>query len=481
MIRSLTIRLFLALLLVAILSIALVTLLAGWGTLDQFWRYVSAQTLREQQSVAAIIENQVQEGGLESLDSLAEALRDAFGRDITLTDPEGDVLFSSRGEVQVVEERLVVEDGQISEAFDLTYHSDGKVGTITLAEQDPASDQALPVTKYTEAFFGSINRIFLLSAVIAIVLAGGASLLLAQRIIRPIQALTEAASELEGGDFGRRVAIQGSDELARLGGAFNSMAESLQRQEMLRRHMVTDAAHELRTPLANVYGYLEAIQDGVIQPDRHAMQSLMEETEHLNALVDDLQDLSLAEAGELRLEIIEVDVGALIRRVVDAQRPFAQARGIDLQIDLAPDLPLASADPGRTAQILHNLVSNSMTHTSLNGRIAISAQTIVCNPYTKNEQMFPQTNRQPSHHSPPATHYIKITVRDNGPGIPQEHQDHVFERFYRADSAHSRATGGSGLGLAICKLLVEAQDGQIWLQSVEGQGTAVTFTLPTAM
>ena len=190
----------------------------------------------------------------------------------------------------------------------------------------------------------------------------------------------------------------------------------------------------------------------------------MEETTLLTQLVADLQELSLAEAGELRLILEDIALEPLIRGAVEALRPQAEARSVRLEIDLSGSLPLVKADAGRTAQILRNLLSNSMTHTPRNGRITISASPVDA----------PSATRR----SPPATPFVQIQIEDNGAGIEADHQDQVFERFYRADAARGRTTGGSGLGLAICKLLVEAQGGEIWLKSVLGEGTAVTFTLP---
>lgn len=475
MLYSLRLRLFLALLLVAILSIVLVALLAGVGTIDQFIRYVTVQDQQEQKAIATVIEHQIQEGGLDSIDPLAGVLKEAYGQEITLTGPEGEVIYSSDGDMVLVEERIVVDsdnEAAPSKPLELNLQNDGQTKRVVIPVSDRSEEisATTPAASFSDSseqdFFGSINRIFIITAVVAVILAGIISLLLARRIIKPIKELTNAASRLETGDLSQRVTISGSDELGQLGGAFNAMAGSLERQEELRRHMVTDIAHELRTPLANLYGYLEAIEDGLVDPDPQAIRSLMEETSLLNQLVEDLQELSLAEAGELRLAIEPINLEPLIQGSVEALRAAAQAKSIALEVNIPDNLPLVTVDAGRTAQILRNLLNNSITHTPKNGRIIVTAEP---------GQIPFATHPSPSYAAP----YVQIQVQDNGPGIDPDHQPYLFDRFYRADIARARTTGGSGLGLAISKMLVEAQGGEIWLKSIVGEGTAVGFTLPT--
>ncbi|MDX1416884.1 MAG: ATP-binding protein, partial [Candidatus Promineifilaceae bacterium] len=301
--------------------------------------------------------------------------------------------------------------------------------------------------------------------------------LLARLIIKPIKELTEAAAQLEAGDLSHRVSVDRADEIGQLAAAFNAMAGSLERQETLRRNMTSDIAHELRTPLANLYGYLEAIEDGLVNPDPAAIHSLMEETELLNQLVEDLQEISLADAGELRLDIQPTTLEAIIHATIETLRPTAQSKSIALQVDLPDDLPQAAADPRRLAQILRNLLNNSLTHTPEYGRIVLSAESIEATSVPSMDK----PGRLPSATPSSATsRFIQFQIHDNGPGIEPEHQALVFHRFYRADAARARTTGGSGLGLAISKMLVEAQGGEIWLKSIVGAGTVVGFTLPLA-
>jgi signal transduction histidine kinase len=311
-----------------------------------------------------------------------------------------------------------------------------------------------------EGFLASINRALVLIAVIAGLSAVLLILGLSRRILAPVEALTAAARRMEAGDLSQRVEITSQDEIGDLGQAFNSMADGLARLEELRRNMVTDVAHELRTPLSNIRGYLEALQDGVVEPERHVIDSLYEEAMHLNRLVDDLQELSLAEAGQLRLERQPVALADIVDRAIEGVRARAETEGIALQVSLPEDLPLVDVDPRRIGQVLLNLLNNALTHTPSGGEIAIAAR-----------DTCPELSRR-------SDRRIEISVRDTGSGITAEDLPYVFERFYRADKSRSRATGGTGLGLSIARQLVQAHGGQIEVESEVGQGTRFTFTLP---
>ncbi len=300
---------------------------------------------------------------------------------------------------------------------------------------------------------GSINR-WLAGA---IALAGIVALLviaaMSRRILGPIEALTAAAKSMERGDRDVRVPAGSKDELGELARSFNSMADSISGAEALRRNLVTDVAHELRTPLTNIRAQLEAVQDGLVPADSRVIDSLHDDARLLERLVDDLQDLALAEAGQLALRLERVDAEEALSRAAAAAKPGAAGAGVAIDVH-APAGAFVTADRARLAQILSNLVSNALAHTPTGGRITLSAAEI-----------------GPS---------VEFAVADTGSGIPRDHLPHVFERFYRADPSRSRGTGGSGLGLAIVKQLAHAQGGSARAESEEGRGSAVFFTLPAA-
>lgn len=322
-----------------------------------------------------------------------------------------------------------------------------KVATLYLIPPESpaeASDQ--------EVFVDSVNRSLIISALIVVVAALVATVLLSRPILGPVESLTHAAREMERGDLSQRVEVKSQDEIGELSRAFNAMADSLARIERLRRDMVSDIAHELRTPLTNIRCQIEAVQDGLEKASPVVLESLHEEVLILSRLIDDLQELSLAEAGQLRLDRESVAVQETVNRTVKAMSAQAASKQITINIDVPVDMPSAYADAERVGQILRNLLANAVTHTPAQGIIEIQARA------------------QASE--------IEITIQDTGSGIAPEHLPNIFERFYRADSSRSRSTGGAGLGLAIVKQLVEAHGGQIRAESQLGKGSRFIFTLP---
>ncbi|MFC6158054.1 sensor histidine kinase [Kribbella jiaozuonensis] len=286
----------------------------------------------------------------------------------------------------------------------------------------------------------------LLIAALVMIFAG-------RRLVRPIVALTGAAQRMRNGDHAARVPVSGKDEVARLGHAFNDMAESIQRHDFQRKAMVSDVAHELRTPLANIKGYLVASEDGVVPLDSELVTSLLEETELLEHLVADLQDLALADAGMLRLHPAPRDLTELAQQVVAAHRPTAEEASVTLSSTASASTP-AVIDSARIRQALGNLVSNAIRYTPPGGQVQVGVRRVGDG--------------------------YNLSVTDNGTGIAEEHLPYVFDRFYRAEHSRSRSTGGSGLGLAITKHLAEAHGGKITVTSRLGSGSTFTIWLPAA-
>jgi signal transduction histidine kinase len=302
--------------------------------------------------------------------------------------------------------------------------------------------------------YGTIGRFFLWAGALAIAAAILLTFFLSRRILSPVKALTNAARQLGKGDFSRRVDYKGKGELGELASSFNSMADNLERIERLRRNMVADIAHELRTPLSNLKGYLEAINDGVVKADDATVHSLNEEASSLSRLVEDLQELSLADAGEIKIHLQPEDIGRLIRETVIVTQAKTAVKGLALTCDLPEVISTVNIDIHRIKQVLNNLLANAIVHTPRGGCITVTARE--------------QDNR------------IYVSVSDTGEGIPPEELPMIFERFYRIDKSRTRATGGSGLGLTIAKRLIEAHGGTIEVQSEVGKGSTFTFTLPVS-
>jgi len=300
---------------------------------------------------------------------------------------------------------------------------------------------------------GRITR----AALIAGLVAGVASLLiaglLAYQLLRPIQALTRAAEQMAQGDLSQRVQVHGGDELALLGKTFNRMATSLQHAEESRQAMTADIAHELRNPLAVQRASLEALQDGIYPLNPENLAPIQEQNVLLSRLVDDLRTLALADAGQLNLESVPTDFAALAERMVERYIPQASAQQIELIYQKPPSLlPSIDLDPLRVEQILGNLLSNALRYTPPQGRIEVVLSK--------------------------GTTRVQLTVRDSGPGIPDEALPYIFERFYRADRSRSRLEGGTGLGLAIARQLAQAHGGDLTAANHPQGGAVLILTLP---
>jgi signal transduction histidine kinase len=294
--------------------------------------------------------------------------------------------------------------------------------------------------------------------IIAGLSAGGLALviasLLAWGLVRPLHGLTAAAEGIARGDLSQRVPVASKDEVGELAETFNRMATALERAEELRRNMTADVAHELRTPLSVIRGRLEGVLDGVYPATSEHLQPILEATELLTYLVEDLRLLAQAEAGQLSLKKRAVDVGDLLRDVQVNFEPQATDKGVTLELGLPPDLPAVLADWHRIVQVLSNLLVNALRHTPEGGRVTLSAR------------------------SEPGA--VKLTVADTGAGIPTDDLPYIFDRFWRGEKSRARAEGGSGLGLAIARQLVELHGGTMGVKSAPGKGAEFWFTLPAS-
>jgi signal transduction histidine kinase len=369
-----------------------------------------------------------------------------YGQRIILTDVSGTVIADSEEEL-LGEQYYPDAPGRLLS----TPWEEGAIGILHISpELSPRA--GFPPPPSTPVLYLAIGRFFLWGGLVAVAIAVALTFFLSRRTLAPVKALTSAAKRLGHGDFSQRVQIKDKSELGELARTFNSMAGDLERTEKLRRNMVADVAHELRTPLSNVRGYLEALRDGVIKPDKKTIRSLHEEASLLSRLVDDLQELSLAEAGELKLVRQPEDIGELTRQAVAAVETQEKAKGLSLSVELPDKLPPVNIDSRRIGEVLRNLLENAVAHTSKGSTITVAAKQ--------------QDN------------WVEINVADTGEGIPAKDLPNIFERFYRVDKSRTRATGGSGLGLTIAKRLVEAHGGKIEVQSEVGKGSLFSFTIP---
>jgi len=493
--NRLWVRLTLAFVLVTLVGVSTVALLANLSASSQFRRYLIHNEMMGQGNLADVLaayyEHQGNWDGVEDVfgnmggpmhpgrrgqpfdPSTSLRAGPAQGRGpmyrggmlTLLADGQGLIIYDSQG--RSAGETLSRSEQKLA----IPIQAGGQTVGFLLATP-PSGGQLQP---QEQSFLDQVNRALLVAGV----LAGGLGILLGLGLSRgltaPVARLTAAARRIAGGDLSQRVPETGSAEMATLGRAFNQMAADLEKAEELRRNMVADVAHELRTPLSVLQGNLRAILDGVYPLEQAEIAALYDETRLLSRLVDDLHELAQAEAGQLHLDLRPTDVAEVAQTTVANLAVAAEAKGVELIADWADGIPPVLADPDRLAQIMRNLLSNALRHTPEGGQITVSATVL---PST------PQQQRT----------FVRIVVADTGEGIPPEDLPHVFDRFWRAERSRARERGGpstsrrgepvepsgrsSGLGLAIARHLVQAHGGQMGVESEMGRGSRFWFTLP---
>ena len=322
-----------------------------------------------------------------------------------------------------------------------------------VAPQPPERERRRPPLGTRELLFESRFRNAIwtgtgLAALFGVLL----TLVLARRMVRPIADLTSAARVIARGGTPPPVPVRGQDEVAELGRAFNRMAQRLAADEEQRRRLFAGVAHELRTPLSVIQGTLEGVLDRVIEPTPERIATLHSQTLLLARLITDLRDLSLAQAGQLRLNLQSIDAGRVVRETLEAVSPLAEERGVALRTDVPQRLARIDADPDRVRQIVQNLVENAVQFTPRGGEVRVA--------------MGEDDDS------------VRLQVSDTGVGIAEADLPHIFRHFYRADQSRARSSGGTGLGLAIVKSLVEAHGGRVTVDSAVGSGSTFTVTFP---
>lgn len=327
------------------------------------------------------------------------------------------------------------------------------VGVMVVGGQsfaDLMTDHGETAESSQAMFEDTVGWVIVATSVFAVIVAVVVAGVLGARLARPLRDIGGAARRIAEGDYQARIPRQGPEEIVSLSDSFNQMAAALEEQERMRREFIANAAHELRTPLTNLQGYLEALRDGVIEPDRATFESLLDEADRLVRLSRSLDTLAAGDAGATA-EIVDLDLATTIRAVVDLARPGMRTAGLELSLDLPETLP-ARGDQDQLVQVVGNLLQNAVRYTPSGGRISIRAE------------------RRPAD--------VLVSVTNSGDGIPAADLPHVFERFYRVDKSRDRARGGAGIGLAIVRQIVEAAGGAVGAESRDGM-TRFWFSLPS--
>ncbi len=359
---------------------------------------------------------------------------------IALADEQGRIIVAAEPDYRLGQ---VAAQSQLNQGTPVKV--DGRrVGTLLSVNLRPrfSPEEAL--------FIRRTNQALLVGALGAVLIAILISLLLARTLTRPLQALTEAAQRIAGGDLEQRVEVRGQDEIGRLAGAFNRMSAEVARANRRRRQMTADIAHDLRTPLTVIGGYVESMQEGVLKPTPERLGLIYAEIERLEALVDDLRVLSEADAGELPMHPQPLPPLHILQKAAASFQHRAEQQGVALRVAAEAHLPLIHADETRMLQVYANLIDNALRYTPSGGQITLSARR--------------------------AGEWVRLGVTDTGEGIPAEELERIFDRFYRVDP--SREGKESGLGLAIVRVLVEAHGGRVHAESQPGAGTEMVIELP---
>jgi signal transduction histidine kinase len=471
---SLRWKLALALLLVVAISVGVTAYLTNRSTTSEFRDYVMGGRLSYLEQVEESLTSFYKDGSSWSgVEHLIGALATFPGDRLVLADNSGTIVGDTENEwlgettvglgLPVPTSEISVSGEQVGALYLVVASAQPGHGQM---RQRGSQGQSLYVVPPgfpiemapvigEEEFLDRANTSLAIAGVAGAVAAILLGLLLTRQFTKPIQVLRSGAARIAGGDLSHRVKVSSRDEFGDLAESFNSMAASLDASEQARQRLLADIAHELRTPLSVIEGTVDAMLDGVYEPTQGNLGSLKEETALLTRLVADLRDLSLAESGQLKLEVEPTDLAGLVQRRVSQAGIVARQRNISVEARLSGDLPEVVIDGRRIEQVITNLLDNALNHTPSDGRVTVSVAAA-------------------------GGESVVVTVEDTGEGIPAESLPHIFERFYRVDGARSRRTGGAGLGLAIARQMVELHGGKMWVESEPGKGSRFSFTLPAA-
>ena len=460
--NRLHVQLILAFTLVVLVAVGAIAILIIQTTDTQFRQYVTNSSMQASGSgLEQLVAYYEQQGSWEGVETLlgqgvfVSRMGDGFpfasgraprlmGRlDILLADATGKIVYDSAAEM----DGGTLRSRERSKALPITQSDGNMIGYLLLSMP---RDWTM-TGRLEQQFLSGMRNILITGAALAVGLGLIVGAFLSHRLTAPLQRLAAAARAVAGGDLGHKVAVEGSAEISEVGRAFNEMTTALSESERQRRNMVADVAHELRTPLSVIQGNLRAILDDVYELDKEEISRLYDESRLLSRLVDDLRELALADAGQLRLSLRATELAPVIQESIENLVSGAEAREISLATSLPDDLPRVRADPDRVSQVLRNLLTNALLYTPAGGSITVSAS--------------------------PGNGMVEVAVADTGVGIEPQNLPHIFERFWRADPARARM-GSTGLGLSIAQSLIEAQGGRIWAESAPGQGSTFRFTLP---
>ena len=462
--RKLTWKFSGALLLIVVVSVGLMAYLTNLSTAREFQQYISRGNTAYTQSLASSLGDlYAGEGGWSKAQDILQSLpggaterilvADGFG--IIVADTAGEWLGETTQEVGLDDGTPITVSGQVVGRLYVLASGMGGMGSMGRGHMGGRVTTTMPMAVTAEEDFldqvnDSLWKVGLIAAAAALLIG----LFLTRQITRPVQALISGARNIAGGNLTYRVKVKSRDEIGELADSFNAMASNLEKVEQSRRQLTADVTHELRTPLTVIEGTVDGIIDGVFQPDQGHLLSIKEQTALLTQLISDLRDLSLAESGQLKLNLTATDMSELLQQVVSRYEIQAHEKNVDLMMEGNQEVPKVMVDPVRMGQVISNLLTNAIRHTPSSGSISVTIK----------------SNKDG----------LTVAIADTGEGIGTEDLSHIFERFYRSGGSRTRKEGGTGLGLAIVKQMVEAHGGKVWVESQPGKGSVFYILLSLA-
>ena len=436
------------------IAVSLITIISSVVVLSAVWNqhfqsYTRENVQRVADGTAAAIADGYEQsngdwyGGALSAATSASSLYDSVYLQVRTID--GTIVYDDRAN-DVLGSVDVKEDGSNVASAPIIVDGE-KVGTVLV--RVPGSETLL--TKFDEDFRDKSYNAMIFAAVIALIIAMVMGAIFARTIAAPVKKITNAAKALKEGDYSARTGMTGSDEIARLGNMFDLMADSVESNRKLERRLVTDVAHELRTPLMAIQSTVEAMIDGVFKPDAERLETLNSEVQRLSRLVDALLKLSRLESRTKPIEQKKVDLTEMLSSVVQTHQAYIHDAGLNLEFESDPHV-YVFGDADLLRQATANLISNAVRYTPEGGTITIMAR--------KGDLMG------------------QIVVKDTGIGLTPEEAKLVFQRFWRADSGRARATGGLGIGLSVVKEIVEQHNGWVRVEGRPNEGACFTIYIP---
>jgi len=362
---------------------------------------------------------------------------------VLVVDMNGDIVFPLWEDD---ESNFFLRESDFEDATPIHYE-DEQIGYLLTIDDDLERDLQDP------KFLHRINQYTLVAGVFAIVIALVLGIIASDWISRPLRKLTNAVNVARQGDLSVRVEVESKDEFGELAESFNELNAELERLIKARRQFTADIAHELRTPISIILSYSEGVHDGVIPLNQENCEIIQDETLRLSRLIEDLNTLSRTESGELPMDITAIDVPSILEGLNVEKIPTFTQKNLELFIDVPEDCPSVFVDKERISQVIRILINNAARYSEEEGVIEISAKIL-------------------------KDGLVQLSVSDNGPGVPEDALELIFQRCYRMDASRQRGTEGSGLGLSIAKSIIERHEGKIWAENNLEGGLRVSFTIP---